>query len=69
MRRVEVISEQLNCQVHGRGKEMVNKNSFDKHEYFCSKCYQASALLSLLLLKAKYDLKLFLPLLDEGIGG
>ena len=51
MRRVEVIIEQLNCQVHLRGKEMVNKNSFDKHEYFCSKCYQASALLSLLLPK------------------
>jgi len=52
MGRVGVIIEQLNCQVHGRGKEMVNKNSLDKHEYFCSKCYQSNTLLSLLLPKA-----------------
>jgi len=47
---------------------MVNENSLSKREYSCSKNYQTSALMSLLLPKAMYALKLFMALLDEGMG-
>jgi len=47
---------------------MLKENSPRKHGYFCSNNYRISALLSLLLPKAICDLKLFIVLLDEGMG-